>query len=756
MKKIFGLSFFVLGFSSLISQVVMIRELMSSFYGNEFFIGWVLFSWLLWTAIGSLIGERVFGNLLSIYRISMACHCLIALFFPATILFARSAKLILGTASGQIPNILPALGLAFFLVAPLCVILGLQFSVVSRNTIFRHDEVESGILVGKCYVMETLGFVAAGILFSYYFVFANEFTVAAVVALLNLTAMTGHLYGRTSLKRKVALGVIFLTMLFTAALWTQSSRINFKTAKLRFPTETLVTTANSVHGNIAVTRTRQQCNFYQNGLLAGAEDEQVFAEYLVHFALLAHPSPKKILLIGTGFNGPLREILKYDPDSVYYLEIDDEMVRIAHRNIPPYMDEFLGDRRVRIFYDDSRHFLKNSIDRFDVIIVNVPNPSTALLNRCYTDEFYGLLKTHLKPGGLVTTHLDFSPNYLTNELSNLTASVYHTLKKSFPSVMLLPEDNIFFVASPANGWAVTPQVMIERLASRQIENHFVVGPYIEYRLTNDRVKSVRSSLDRNYGARNNYDFQPRAYYYNLVHWLSYFNYPLSSRLAELGWVPFRIVFGSVLLMVVIPLVLFWSSSARKRAVCFTAMSVGGFSMMAAEVLVIYSFQIFYGNLYFKIAWIIACFMAGMGFGALWGTRRRHKFSILSLFYIHFWTAVYFILWLGFLKYGPQKVFWSDELTQTVFLALSVLIGGIIGFEFPIANKLYFRGEKNLHQKTGTIYAADLIGSCLGALMISVFLLPLYGITKTLVLLCALNLVASILFFLAKNLGRKYR
>jgi spermidine synthase len=432
------------------------------------------------------------------------------------------------------------------------------------------------------------------------------------------------------------------------------------------------------------------------------------------------------------------------------------MVRIAHRNIPEYLNEFLGDRRVRIFYDDSRHFLRNSIDRFDVIIVNVPNPSTALLNRCYTDEFYALLKSHLKPGGLVTTHLDFSPNYLTRELNDLTASIYHTFKKNFSSVMLLPEDSIFFVASPNNAWSVTPQTLIDRLDARGIENHFVVAPYIEYRLTNDRVKNVRESLDRNYGARNNYDFQPRGYYYNLVYWLSYFNHSLASRLAELGWVPFRVVFSALLLLVFIPLILCWSPSSRKKAVCFTAMSIGGFSMMAAEVLVIYSFQIFYGNLYYKIAWIIACFMAGMGVGALWGTRRRHKFSVLSLFYIHFCIAVYFFLWLGLLKYGGQKCFGSDELTQTVYLALSVLMGGIIGFEFPIANKLYFRGEKNLHQKTGTIYAADLAGSCLGALGVSVFILPLYGITKTLIFLCTLNLIAAMLFFLAKNLSRKYR
>ena len=57
------LSLFILGFSSLVSQIVMTRELIVSFYGNEFFIGWLLFGWLFWVGIGSVIiksSQRLF------------------------------------------------------------------------------------------------------------------------------------------------------------------------------------------------------------------------------------------------------------------------------------------------------------------------------------------------------------------------------------------------------------------------------------------------------------------------------------------------------------------------------------------------------------------------------------------------------------------------------------------------------------------------------------------------------------------------
>ncbi|MFA6599978.1 MAG: hypothetical protein WC352_03355 [Candidatus Omnitrophota bacterium] len=756
MKRVFAFSFFILGFSSLISQVVLVRELMISFYGNEFFIGWILFSWLLWTGVGSLLGEKLFRELLTVYRASMACHFLTAVSFPATLVAVRASRLVLHTAAGQVPNILPALILSFLVMAPLCLVFGLQFVAGTRNTIFRHDEIESGVLIGRSYLAETLGFVAGGILFSYSFVFSNEFFVAAAVAFVNLAAMSGLLYARPSLKRNAALTLIVLTLIFSVTLLLKADGLNFRTTALRYPSQTLVSSINSVHGNITVTRTRNQHNFYQNGLFVGSDDEQVANEYLVHFPMLAHPNPKRVLLIGTGYNGALREILKHHPDQVAYLEVDDTLIRLAHQYGPVYLDSFLEDRRVRIFYDDSRRFLKQNADPYDVILVNVPNPSTALLNRCYTDEFYASLKAHLRPGGIVAARLDFSPNFLPRQLNDLAACVSRTLQRSFSSVLLLPEDTLYFIASPEPGWAVTPEILTERLRSRGIENYFVVPSYIQYRMTNDRVAQVREALKHNYGAKTNYDFQPRGTYYNLVYWLSVFYSKLSGAFAAAGWVPFRTVFGSILLVVALPLVLFLGSPRRKKTVCFVAMSVGGFSLMAAEVLVIYSFQVFYGNLYYKIAWIIACFMAGMGLGALWGSQRRHKFSTLSLFYIHFWTAVVFLAWLGLVRYGHDRLLVTPEMVQTVYLALAVAIGGLIGFEFPIANKLYFRGESNLQQKTGSIYTADLIGSGFGALSVSVFLLPLYGIEKTLILLCAVNLVASLLFFLIKNLGRKYR
>jgi spermidine synthase len=753
-RRIFGLSFFVLGFSSLIAQVVLIRELMSSLYGNEFFIGWILFAWFLWTAVGSLIGGRIFKEILSVYRVSLTCHFLAACLFPLLIALVRSSRQWFGAAPGEIPNLLPALGVSFCLLAPFCLILGIQFAVAVRNVICRQDEIESGILMGKAYLAETLGFVAGGIFFSYLLVFVNEFTVAAIVAFANWAAMVGLFYARPSLNKRVVIVAMALLLALSAGLFAKAGGLNFRTARWRFPTESLIKTVNSVHGNVSVTRAKKQINFYQNGLWVGSDDDDVLSEYLVHFPMLAHPKPRKILLLGSGFGGVLREILKYDPERVDYVELDEEMVRRARESLPESYDRYLQDKRVRIFFEDSRSFLKDDAGQYDVVFVNVPNPSTALLNRCYTEEFFSSLRKHLSADGLVATRLDFSPNVLTAPLNNLAASVYRTLQKAFPSTLLLPEDTLFLIASPRPGWQVTPEMLIRRLSERKIETFFVVGPYIQYRMTNDRVASVREALALNFGAKPNGDFSPRAYYYNFTYWISLFHPGLGEKLAHAAWIPFRFVFGALLLLTAMPLILSLGSGARKKNACLTAMAVGGFSLMAAEVIVIYSFQIFYGNLYYKIAWIIAAFMTGMGIGAVLGTRRRHKFSLLSLFWVHLGACGFFLVWLQLLKRVFPAVALPEPAMQAVYLGLGIFIGGLIGFEFPIANKLFFRGEKKFQHETGTIYGADLIGSCLGALTVSVWWIPIYGLVKTLIFLAALNGVAALLFFVAKNLSGK--
>ena len=94
----------------------------------------------------------------------------------------------------------------------------------------------------------------------------------------------------------------------------------------------------------------------------------------------------------------------------------------------------LVDPRVSIITADGRFFLAHPTDEtpYDAILVNLPDPSTVLINRFYSREFFAAAKARLRAGGLLMTRLSFSPDYLGPELEDLAASVYRTDARCLP------------------------------------------------------------------------------------------------------------------------------------------------------------------------------------------------------------------------------------------------------------------------------------------------------------------------------------
>ena len=179
-----ALSVFILGFFSLVAQIVMTRELMVSFYGNEFFIGWILFAWLFWVAVGSVSVKFVTKDWRSSPLVLIACHLLSAFFVPFNIWAIRASRGIFAGIAGEIPDLFLAMGVSFFVLAPLCVILGMQFvvsSVYGQQCLNgQNNKAGASFYLGKAYFYETLGSVMGGLVFSCGLVFLMNFRLALV------------------------------------------------------------------------------------------------------------------------------------------------------------------------------------------------------------------------------------------------------------------------------------------------------------------------------------------------------------------------------------------------------------------------------------------------------------------------------------------------------------------------------------------------------------------------------------------------
>ncbi|MFH1208394.1 MAG: methyltransferase domain-containing protein [Candidatus Omnitrophota bacterium] len=752
MKKILILSLGVLGFSSLISQVVVIRELAMSFYANEFFIGWILFCWFLGTALGSALGSRLFRDAERAFRSLAICHVLTAFLFPIAIVLIRSGKLILGTPAGALPEFIPALLYPLAVLAPLCGVMGIQFVVAVRGQESQMPEGESARTAGWAYFWECLGFIAGGTLFSFALVFTNEFRVAAILAVLNLAIACGIFHISLKKKKRTRWILVLTAILFPAWLLGSSISLQQQTSQLRFPNETLIRTENTVHGNVSVTQLGAQYNFYQSGLLLGADREDLASEYLVHFPMLAHPAPQKVLLLGTGFNGPLQQILKHGPQEVCAVELDPELLKITRGFLPEDLQAVLRDLRVRFRAADPRDFLKSEDGKFNVIIANFPDPASVLVNRNYTEQFFRSIRSHLSPGGVFSTHITFAANTMTPEQERLGSSVYATLSQVFPSVKVLPEDTLFFLASGEKTAFWGPEKMIDRLSERKIKPDFVTADQVRYRFTNDRVERVTTAFRNAIWKTKNTDLRPRTCYFEFLRWLSQFDPKIAEAFFFLAVLPFPVILAAGLFVVLILAVFTREPMKRARKLALVSMGTAGFSVMAFEIVVIYLFQAAFGDLYYRLAWVITAFMAGLGAGTWAAVSLKKIPERFALAMLHVMNAAFlFLLIKVCVRIFSAGVFLGEEY-QYAFLGIAFWSGLVAGAIFPFANRFYFARGKG--DRLGSVYAADLWGSALGALLTAGFFIPIWGVPQTLMFLGAANVLLVLLFLFRKDLGRK--
>ena len=132
-------------------------------------------------------------------------------------------------------------------------------------------------------------------------------------------------------------------------------------------------------------------------------DEFVYHEALVHPAMIAHPDPREAFIAGGGEGATAREVLSHRSVArATMVDIDHEVVELCREYLPNHHRGAFDDPRLELHHRDALDFLEETQDRFDVAIIDVPDPlEGGPAYMLYTQEFYRLLKDRLKPGGLM-------------------------------------------------------------------------------------------------------------------------------------------------------------------------------------------------------------------------------------------------------------------------------------------------------------------------------------------------------------------
>jgi spermidine synthase len=306
--------------------------------------------------------------------------------------------------------------------------------------------------------------------------------------------------------------------------------------------------------------------------------------------------------------------------------------------------------------------------------------------------------------------------------------VYHTLRSVFPQVLVLPGEQNFFLASSAPLEA-DPRVLAARLQARGVETRWVTPDYVNYMFTTDRFAQVQRQLDTLAGVRLNTDLAPISTYYGLMLWLSRFypglgvSYPPSG-LDRPVISPLALAGVAGLLAVALAL-----ARWRGRGVPL-AIGAIGLAGMTLEVAILLAFQFLHGYLYGEVSVMMTAFMAGLALGAAGGNWLSARPAVQSGSRIKralLGAGLAMAVYSAAFAFVVQSPIPAPVLT---FPLLTLLAGALAGMAYPLALALIATRGESPGRAAAMLYAADLVGGCLGALLGAVILIPVLGIPQT--------------------------
>jgi spermidine synthase len=752
-----------LGFTSTAGQVLLMRELIVVFYGNELSLGIMLGGWLFWVGAGSLAAAWVIPRFASAGK-TWALAALQAALGVATVgalLSVRALPLMLKRASaGEIVGYTPIVLSSFLVLAPMCLLLGFLFDAYCHAWSKGEDAAAS---IGSVYIFEALGAGLGGVVFAWVLVRTlDPSQIASVLLLLNLLSCVATL----ALERKLrvtAVAVSAITIIvaastyFGGAAWLRQTSLGWLWQELD-----IVHSEDSIYGNIAFAEKEEQKSLYENGLLMFSYPNRFSAEEAVHFALLEHPAPKGVLLIGGGVSGSLNEVLKHPVERVDYVELDPLVIEMVGRFFPPEVSAAIEDPRVGVHNVDGRLFVKTRDTTYDAIILDLPDPYTSLINRFYTLEFFRECEARLASDGILSFRVSSAENYISPELQQFLGCLYRTLEEVFPDIKVVPgESNIFLACRKPGVLTLDADELSARLEERGIKDElqFIREYYLPHRLSEERKERLAAALSTT-DAKLNMDLAPTCYYYDAILWSKQFGETSGRILSFFArthayWIP-GIIGGLFVLLFLIQRIF---SRAWGSKSILVAVGTTGFAEIAIEVVTLLGFQATYGYVYYKVAIIITTFMLGLTIGAV--VMRRGVASGAgrkTFLFIQGLVCLYPLLLIGALMVFSRggtpalSTFMSLLQTHAAFPLMAFLAGFVGGLQFPLANALMLASMPSTARVAGYTYGIDLLGSCLGAILTTALLIPVFGIPYACAIASLLNLGSFLLVSTQRSPG----
>jgi spermidine synthase len=706
----------LLGFLATSGQVLLLRELVTAFGGTELFIGTALFGWLLWVAVGALIG----GTRLRLN--SQLLFCIGVVLLPLSVVGIRFLPLLITSTMGEMIPLTTAAPLSVIVMGPVGLISGLLFPSIARQGR------NAGAAIASVYLFEGIGAFAAGLVT----VVLISIGVGNLGSGLAVGALICLLKAIQPSRYRIVLYAACGVMVFLLATTQFGNTLDQRCDQTRYPGYLVEQSFDTPYGHQTVlSRDSTLVLLTDNGVEAVYPDLERTENLLIP-PLVYYPEASSVLYVGRAEFG-LEQLATQLPN--LNLTAVDPRGRLSER-----LNIARSQSQGALLIDDDpvAYMWRPSTEQFDIIIIALGRLDSYRAGRLVTPSFLEQTKRHLRPQGLLLLATSFDTDrYLSSETGESLAMIAQAVERAFPHITVWPGNATLILGSETNDLTLTVDSLLARIALLPYHPQYVSEYYLGERLSEFKLTRLKEALAASVET-NSLEHPVLAAVEACRRART--NAP-DIKVAELF---LRRPLWLLVLPVLLLIFMIWTSRGRKQGrvglfLFFTA----GLVSLSLELISFYLFQATVGSLYTHLAILIGVFMLGLSLGAWLGSQTvGFGLGWLSLGILLAAIGVFGVTW----RQGDLGL---ALIYHLLFLFVVALATGSL---FVAATRHYYTGFE--HRSRGTGYAVELVGSACGALLTNAILLPTLGLNLLLAMLGLVVVMGFVTQFGRISLGSR--
>ena len=743
-----GFLIFTYGLFSIAAQTLIFREFITSFESNDITIGIFFGCWFLWIALGAIVVNKckLFAEML-LSNIELLFLAYLPAFVLQILLIIHIRQLA-GIAPYTLLTIPTALFLSALVNAPLSFITGLLFPLTCRWL-----ALDTTPAVSRVYLLESLGSFIGGLgttlLLSLGVNPVRIFLLLASILLLAVLASLLSVPAASRFYRKITAQVVFLIVLLCCVALAVRAYRPFSDF-IRTARWTQLLPADSLAGSFQTAQAEYLYGTYQNqwvvvreGAVVEAVPDPTSAGRIIALSLSQNPKASRVLIVGSGL-GLCRQFLQLPQiNHLVWANPDNEYIRRVLELAPP--QSRISDTRFETCAADLRSTLGRRKEQFDLVIVNLPDVTSSVLNRYFTLEFYQQLKTALGSSGVLAVRIPAGENIMGTELVTIGASAKLTLEQAFSHLTLVPGDNAWLIASDNNDVTSDPDILRQRFASvKNAENIYPSAGLLSIYLPDRAAKAIDAYNSSDLPAKHllNRDSRPLANLYALLLAAKQSDAPVTILFKLMLLVGLPVFLVPLIIYVILRLIFALTAPISDKPSTFDLAFLvfsAGLVGIGLVIVLMYLYQTRFGSLYLHIGAISSLYMAGLTGGAVLAAcllrnreHREHRTDMLLLTVLPVHCAV-----LAAIALCPAEI-WS----HITFVIAFILSGLCAGCYFPIAARLLADLGFATTPAAARIQYADHFGAAAGGILVSLAFVPILG-AKITILMFLLLLLANL-------------